>query len=237
MADWRPVRDEFLRGANEYPDLFAHWESHGGTWTLLMSETGEPIGPEPERLFKHTTRLAVALMGQSFGQRPTWVIWLDLMRQESRGFRRILKPRSWTEFRRIAEAEGPVDVSGVPLGDDGKIGRVFKESAEFCDDLAARAFELEAVAPAPHSSTPQSSEKRKRGRPQTIPDERKAEAAKLKASGGTYKLVAVLLYDDKYPTVQQVKNVHSILRHFQATVEKNLHPTPKDSRKPSKNRG
>ena len=54
---------------------------------------------------------------------------------------------------------------------------------------------------------------KKRGRPQTLSNERKTEAAKLKASGGTNKQVAAVIYGTKYPTAQQVKNVTAILKY------------------------
>jgi hypothetical protein len=53
----------------------------------------------------------------------------------------------------------------------------------------------------------------KRGRPQEIPDRRKVEAAALKASGGTNKQAAAKLYDTRFPSPQQVKNVPAILKH------------------------
>lgn len=61
---------------------------------------------------------------------------------------------------------------------------------------------------------------RKRGRPQTIPDERKVRAAALKASGGTNSAVAAVLYDKKFPTPQEVKNVHSHLRAFSKKLKR-----------------
>jgi len=54
-----------------------------------------------------------------------------------------------------------------------------------------------------------------RGRPQEIPDERKAAAAAVKASGGSNKEAAAALYNTKRPTQQQAKNVPAILKHFQ----------------------
>ncbi len=54
---------------------------------------------------------------------------------------------------------------------------------------------------------------RKRGRPTTIPDELKRAA--LQVQGG--KARAQILYQIRYPTPQQVKNVPSILRYFQKT--------------------
>jgi hypothetical protein len=89
-------------------------------------------------------------------------------------------------------------------------------------------------------SSPRESEgKRKRGRPQTISDEKKEEAARMKASGATNKVIAAKLYDTKYPTSSNVKCVPSILRHFQR--KSNQSPsasTPREaSPKPRKIRG
>ena len=68
---------------------------------------------------------------------------------------------------------------------------------------------------ASNGSEPQPVGKGKRGRPQTIPDERKTKAAEVKASGGTNKQAAAEIYNTKYPTDQQKKNVPAILRHHQ----------------------
>lgn len=80
---------------------------------------------------------------------------------------------------------------------------------------------------------------KKRGRPQTIPDERKAAAAEAKASGKTNKEAAALLYGTKYPSDQQRKNVPGILKHFN---QRNNPPGSsvqprKTSQKPNKNEG
>lgn len=61
---------------------------------------------------------------------------------------------------------------------------------------------------------------RKRGRPQTIPDERKVKAVALKASGGTNSAVAAVLYDKRFPTPQEVKNVPSHLRAFSKKLKR-----------------
>lgn len=61
--------------------------------------------------------------------------------------------------------------------------------------------------------------KRKRGRPQTIEDEKKTAAMQLKESGGTNKDAAALLYGTKYPTPQQTKNVPAILRHHKLKLK------------------
>jgi hypothetical protein len=79
----------------------------------------------------------------------------------------------------------------------------------------------ESVRPAP----------KKRGRPQTITDEKKIAAARLKASGGTNAEVATVIYDTKYPTPQQKKNVSSILRHHQQKSPVKPRKTPPKARK------
>lgn len=58
--------------------------------------------------------------------------------------------------------------------------------------------------------------RKKRGRPTEIPEERKRKA--LAVQGG--KARAQILYAARYPTPQQIKNVSSILRHFQRTHQK-----------------
>jgi len=54
---------------------------------------------------------------------------------------------------------------------------------------------------------------KRRGRPIIIPDERKQAAIECKANGGTNRDAAMLIYDSRYPTLQQVKNVPAILRN------------------------
>jgi hypothetical protein len=58
---------------------------------------------------------------------------------------------------------------------------------------------------------------RKRGRPPQIPDKRKADAAVIKQNGGSNRDAAKKIYNTPYPSPQQVKNVPTILRHYQAT--------------------
>jgi hypothetical protein len=81
--------------------------------------------------------------------------------------------------------------------------------------------------------------KKKRGRPQTITDEKKAAALQLKKSGGTNKQVAALLYGTKYPTPQQTKNVSAILRHYTRKSKQSSSPVKprKASPPPRKTRG
>jgi hypothetical protein len=69
---------------------------------------------------------------------------------------------------------------------------------------------LPASAPAPAAA----SNTARRGRKMRIPDQRKFEALAAKTAGKSNKTVAIILYDESYPSTQQVKNVSSILRHF-----------------------
>lgn len=64
--------------------------------------------------------------------------------------------------------------------------------------------------------------RKRRGRP-SIPDERKAAALNAKNTGKPNKDAATLLYNTKFPTPQQVKNVSSILKHYQARLRKPPH--------------
>jgi len=88
--------------------------------------------------------------------------------------------------------------------EDGAIDHVFSSSATLCEALAVE--ELKPELP-PH--------KQKGGRPQEIPVQRKVQALALKKSGGTNKAVAAVLYKIRYPSPQQVRNVSSILRHYE----------------------
>ena len=79
--------------------------------------------------------------------------------------------------------------------------------------------------------------RKKRGRPQKISEVRKEAATKKKASGGTNREAAALLYDAKYPTAQQVKNVPAILRNYNSKRSGSLVLPRKTSPKPSNSRG
>jgi hypothetical protein len=74
----------------------------------------------------------------------------------------------------------------------------------------------DALGNAPNANIALSSRK-KRGRPTEIPDERKQRA--LETHGGRAR--AQILYDTKYPTPQQVKNVSAIMKHYSAKRKPN----------------
>jgi hypothetical protein len=63
-------------------------------------------------------------------------------------------------------------------------------------------------------------EGKKRGRPQTIPDDRKAAALEIKLAGGSNKDAAKKLYNTTYPSSTQVKSTSTILREYQKKLGK-----------------
>jgi len=141
-SSWQEIRDKFLQGAMEYADLTAHWDSRQDLWTLRHAPPGEvstPAAADSERFFKETARLALTRLGPSNDVRPSWHVWLDLMRKEKRGFKRIAQLRSWRGGQSIDQFldEGTVP-SNALITESGAIAHVFKESAEFCEDRAAR---------------------------------------------------------------------------------------------------
>jgi hypothetical protein len=111
---------------------------------------------------------------------------------------------------------------------NGAIENVFATSARFCEDLTSRAIPAEthriktvaAEQPMPNlEARGAASSRRRRGRPQVIPEQAKAAAAKLKAAGRTNSEIAAVLYRTKHPTSQQTKNVPSILRHHKQKLK------------------
>ncbi len=100
-------------------------------------------------------------------------------------------------------------------------------SANYCARRGNEAFAHE-MAPMSDIAVPAlqvEAAKAKRGRPPTIPEERKTAAAKLKANGGTNREAAMEIYGSRYPDAQQVKNVPSILRNHQRKTA--VIPSPK----------
>jgi len=114
------------------------------------------------------------------------------------------------------------------------VGRVAAKTA-----TTIRASENTAKVKRVERSAPHKSIKKKRGRPQTISDEKKNAALQLKASGGTNKQAAELIYGKRYPTPQQVKNVSAILRHHKLKSKQSGSPAKgrKVSLTPHRKRG
>ena len=118
--------------------------------------------------------------------------------------------------------------------DDISVSEAQAVFLEAFDSTIALLDLIEGAAPAQPASSGRA-EPRKRGRPQTIPNERKAAALNCKDGGGTNRDAAQIMYDTKYPSSQQVKNVSTLLRLYRARVPK-VHP-PSPSQKTNKIRG
>lgn len=164
----------FRRGAKEHPQLLAHWDSRQELWRFrepAVDEHGEPMpesspvraDPKTEKLFKQTARIAFGLLRNSRDPnilalsdtlREPCQVWLDLMRNENRGFERVVQIRTehFSAFLR-AKLEGVAEPAhATRVLDDGNILGVFAESATFWDDINAR--ELEAAVRAPEGGSP-----------------------------------------------------------------------------------
>ena len=218
-AFWRDLEAQFRALPNPIR-LRAIW-SDGG-----CSVFGGPSDDrQRERLYALYRALATrAGIATGANRANAFDAWLNLLREESPHFH---------PFQRVENHD-----------EGGYIENLVLASAEYCVVCATRAFELEADA-APRGSPkvdlaggtkPGGTEStdagagpaepeptttvRKRGRPQTIPDERKVRAAALKASGGTNSAVAAVLYGKRFPTPQEVKNVPSHLRAFSKKLKR-----------------
>jgi hypothetical protein len=233
LSNWAEVRAKFEQAAIEHPDVSADWDVRQDQWTfsrLQVDDCDEPVSADCVRQFKATARDAIRLLGKLNEPLPPFVVWLNFLRHERRGFRRMFQVRNSRDFAAFAGSGGSIDTSSFPgePRDDGNIPRVFKESADFCEDLAYRAAEVNPEATAVNGTDavlakavePKPPEKRKRGRPQKIPDERKKAAADLKASGASNDEAAAAIYNVRYPTSQQKKNVSAILKHYERRLNR-----------------
>lgn len=125
---------------------------------------------------------------------------------------------------------------------DQLFGRVHKAISRRVPHWLAAHAEATETSPCTTqiSLAPQSGGTKKRGRPQTIPDERKQAALAQKREGGTNRDAAKALYGVRFPTPQQVRNVPSILRYHEGKLKNSREVAPsgvKASRKINKNRG
>jgi hypothetical protein len=86
-------------------------------------------------------------------------------------------------------------------------------------------------SPQQHSSTAEKQQpdetsapaaRAKRGRPPTIPDDLKEKALKAKDSGKSNKHCAAIIYQVRYPTLQQAKNTSTILREYKKKRDRTL---------------
>lgn len=174
----------FRQGAIEHSGLLAHWDSRRELWTFCehaLDEHGKPMpgfspvraDPKTEDLFNQAVRIAFGLLRNSRDPsiraltgtlREPCGVWLDLMRNEKRGFERVVQLRSshWSSYVRASEAGVAVPLSATRLLDDGDIRGIFTQSARFWDDIVARGFELEAqhLTPEGTASAPPGGERK-----------------------------------------------------------------------------
>jgi hypothetical protein len=106
----------------------------------------------------------------------------------------------------------------LPLGFRGKTESLVRELREH--GLTASNEDLIWLVEELVESLPrQTAMKGEQGRPVKIASSRKALARSRKEAGATNRECAQILYDTSHPTNQQVKNVLSILRHYDKTLK------------------
>lgn len=226
-ASWRDLEARFraLQPANG-EGLCAHWIStqwsaSGAKW-YLSSTTDE--GVYAQERFKWLAERAVVELGQSGGD-GAWACWLDVLRINSRSFVGGIK-------RESTDSDGKTQIA-----ETGMIRAVCAASANYCFKCGTDAKSASTGTGSPKVVSNTTDSEKKRGRPQMIPDARKVAAAKLKADGGTNQQAAAVIYDIKYPSPQQVKNVPAILRAYQQKISKQASSSIRTSPKPNKIRG
>jgi hypothetical protein len=74
---------------------------------------------------------------------------------------------------------------------------------------------------------PREAQKRKRGRPTEIPEERKEKALAMKEAGEVNRAIAAVIYDCKRPTLRQCTNVPSILNAYKKKRDRQKDPSKK----------
>jgi hypothetical protein len=169
---WKERHAEFLTNAIRFADLRAEWSANYGTLTLWWGSTpnGDQIPAEVLAAFNAAAQKSLTGLVSSVGkgEREPWWLWLDVMR--TRKWRGFQVTRNWPVSKLVWEA-------GVKIGrplvvvrrelklstfeeeeadywlEDLALENVFKESADFCEDLA-RAIELAAAARGSESISP-----------------------------------------------------------------------------------
>jgi hypothetical protein len=155
---WQEIRDKFLEGSDEHPRLCACWGRGQEAWTFqesipdpsLTSKSGTVVArpsvanPKAVELFKATARSAVLLLGDPVDALPPWHVWLDKMRTSKRGFR-LQTVSPWSQSRRFLEDGTPIPQSSQRVLKNGRIAHVFKESADFCEDIARAAEKVSSI--------------------------------------------------------------------------------------------
>jgi hypothetical protein len=212
MADpavWHDLRSAFQQLASNYGDRLrpswrsTPWDHSGDHWHVFRQATDDVS--ERDLFIKLAKRAGIHLGGR--GQINPLFAWLDYLRSQSANFTG-------------GHAEGHVGELEF-----GTIERPCQASIHCCYDLETGAMnrpDQEALTSGNRtpegnlSSTsgpplePARAARKKRGRPTEISDDLKEKALGVK--GGKER--AKILYQTRYPTVQQVKNVPTLLKHY-----------------------
>ena len=160
------------QGMESYPDVAAKWEPKGDIWAFVEGQDGGPVtvaDVDAEQLFKQASRLAVSVLEKHTDGVPAHHFWLSSMRDKKRGFRFTIHARNWIAFQAATQAlqSGQLlntNSQGFRLGPDGTIPHVFKEAAEFWEDVWPCGEPQRGVSPHPSDSEAQpANSNRKRG--------------------------------------------------------------------------
>jgi hypothetical protein len=152
---WKQRQADFLTYAIRFAELSAKWSAYHGAWILWWGSTpdGVRIPPEVLEALNETARKAIFGLpssGITVGQEP-WRLWLDFMRAGAwRGFSVAgncpVSELVWDAGVKVGRP--PVVVRrelGLSTHDEPEAGHwlkdlalydVFRESADFCEDLA-----------------------------------------------------------------------------------------------------
>jgi hypothetical protein len=167
---WKDRQSEFANYVDRFGDLSAHWRAAFGKWILSRGSAPSfgAISGDGQDVFKAiamktTTKLFHVPAG---GDVEPWQVWLSVMRARKWQFRithnHPVSERVWeagvkfgrplVEVRReLGLATGDEETEVLRWLEDGSIDHVFQASADFCEVLAAEAFEKEAEV---HSGVP-----------------------------------------------------------------------------------
>ncbi len=245
LGIWRDIEGRFRALRKEYGDglvanwISTFWNDRGEQWYLSGS-----TNDREREVFAWLVERATVELGHPGGN-TALTYWLDLLKTESPNFRSgttlthvnkdgiISESQAGTIYRLIEasadyclklETKDIIKVRSPgrdrerdTVQDQKRQESLQRPANDSHDERANQEGDLPRADHGPSDKTKLSAEvgsqRKKRGRPAVIPDDRKRQA--LRAKGG--KARAQILYNTKYPTPQQIKNVRSILRHFEKT--------------------
>jgi hypothetical protein len=162
---WKDRQVEFAKYVDRFGDLSAHWRAAFGKWILSWGSTpiAGPISHDGQNIFKTIAMKAITELSSvtAGGDAEPWQVWLSTIREQRQGLRITHKhPVTEREWEAGVKFGRPLLAVwrelGLPTGDeeaeasrwleDGSIDHVFQTSADFCEVLLARVFEMEVMA-------------------------------------------------------------------------------------------